>query len=328
MTSAFLSVLFLGAVRDYATGLEVVWDIQPVSATRIYVAERPGRVRIIESGKLRETPYATLPVSTGGQGGLFDLCPAPDYSTSGTIYVTHTVEGEGGHGLRLARFQDTGNKLVDKGTIFSGPKSTDPAHFGGRMVFGPEGYLYLTLGERHEKEKARLPNQPYGKTIRIDPATKKWTVYTKGHRNPQGLAYDPVSNTLADSEHGPSGYDAPHGYDEVNILRPGADYGWPRIWGSKTFAGSRVADKYWVQAVAPGSLAFYKGDLLVPMLAGQSLWRVNIRDGGVIGFSKVPGIYQGRLRSIAVLPDDSVLVGTSNGENGQKTDKIVRITGL
>ncbi|RYG43363.1 hypothetical protein EON79_17115 [bacterium] len=334
-SNLYVSLLILSAlllapieVSDYATGLEVVWDIEPVSASRTYVLERPGRVRLIEGGKLQAAAYANLPVGTGGQGGLFDLESSPDYAKSGIVYITHTVKGEGGHWLRLAKFKDTGTGLEDTGTIFTGPKSTDPAHFGGRMAFGPGGKLFLSLGERHEKEKAAQDGVPYGKTIAIDPATKEWSVHTKGHRNPQGIAYDPASKVLAVSEHGPTNYDAPRGYDEVNILRPGADYGWPRVWGDKTLAGTRVADKFWVEATAPGGLDFYKGDLLVPMLASKALWRVDLQDGKVTGSSRITGIDAGRLRSVATLPDGSVLVGTSNGERGRKVDKVLRITGL
>jgi len=327
-------------VTPVAEGLEVVWDIEPVSDTKMFVLERPGRVRIFENGQLASATYATVPeIATGGQGGLLDLALAPDYATSKRVFLSYTVRGGGGERLRIARFRDTGQTLQFEQTIFEGTEKEDPAHFGGRMAFGRDGKLYVTHGERHDKELAQDANQFNGKVLRMNPdgtppsdnplfaqGGNARFVWTLGHRNPQGLAVDPRSGAVAVSEHGPSNYDAPHGYDEVNVLTKAANYGWPVIWGDKAQSGMRVADYVWVEATAPGGLAFRNGDLFVPMLAGEALWRLRMANGSVSSAEKIVGSEHGRLRSIGVSPDGTLYIGTSNGQDGQKVDRILKVT--
>ncbi|RYG34261.1 hypothetical protein EON81_16005 [bacterium] len=308
--------------------MSVVWDVEPITASRIFVTERPGRVRLIRNGVLQSAPYATIPVAATGQGGLFDLCPAPDYATSKKVYLTYTVQDSGGVWLRLTECSDTGSTLTLGRVIFNGPKSTDPSHFGGRMTFGPNGNLYLTLGERHERDKAPDPKQPYGKVMRIDPRTRAARVFTRGHRNPYGLAYNASNGTFAEAEHGPSGYDAPGGFDEVNVLAANGDYGWPRVWGSMTLPGTKPPERFWESATPPGGLVWHRNNLLMTALGSQELWRINVQNGRVIGSAKVDGVSAGRLRGIGVLPDNSVLIGTSNSEGGGTGDKVIRVTGL
>jgi quinoprotein glucose dehydrogenase len=325
-------------VETVADGLSVVWDIEFASPTRAYVLERAGRVRVLENGRLRSGAYASIPgLVQAGQGGLQDMCLAPDYARSKTVYLTYTVRDENGIKLRMARFRDTGNGLRFERTLFEGPSKGDPAHFGARMTFGPGGKLFLTLGERHDKERAQLVNRPNGKVMRFNPdgsaprdnpfydrGGAARFVWTYGHRNPQGIAYDPRTQTLAVSEHGPSRYDAPRGYDEVNLLRRGANYGWPVVWGGTARQGMRVADRWWREPVAPGGAAFLGRDLLVPMLNGRSLWRVRIANGRVTGSEEVLTGH-GRLRCVTVGPDGLAYVGTSNGENGRTVDKVLRV---
>lgn len=325
-------------VTEVAQGLSCVWDIEFVTPSRAYVLERDGQVRVFENGKLADAVYATIPeLVQRGQGGLLDLLPFADYATSKRVYLTYTVAGEPGVKLRMAVFRDTGTTLEFEKVLFEGPSKDDPAHFGGRMTLGPDGKLFLTLGERHSKELAQDVTAPNGKVLRFNPdgsapadnpfAGQSGTapfVWTYGHRNPQGIAYDPTTGLLVDSEHGPSNYDAPRGFDEVNVLKPGTNYGWPVIWGGTAKDGMQVADRWWEAAVAPGGAAFANGKLLVPMLAGTSLWQLTFAAGKVTDSQRRVTNY-GRLRCVGVAPDGKVYVGTSNGEKGEKVDKILLV---
>jgi len=327
-------------VAEVVDGLSVVWDIEPVNDTKMFVLERPGRVRLLQGGKLSPGTYATVPeLALGGQGGLFDLALAPDYRTSRNVYLAYTVRDARGMKLRVARFKDTGKTLKFQRTLFQGPSKNDPAHFGGRLAFGRDGKLYVTHGERHDKAWAQDPARINGKVLRMNPdgtppadnpmyarGGNSRFVWTYGHRNPQGIAVDPRSGTVAVSEHGPSNYDAPRGYDEVNVLRRGSNYGWPLVWGDDTRNGLRKPDYMWTEATAPGGLAFHNGDLLVPMLAGKALWRVRLANGNAATATKVVGDDYGRIRTVAVSPNGTVYIGTSNGERGQKIDRILRVS--
>jgi quinoprotein glucose dehydrogenase len=322
-----------------ADGLSVVWDIEFVSKRRAYILERDNRVRLWDNGKLSPKTYAQVPIAVqAGQGGLQDMCLAPDYDESKIVYLTYTVRNDQGVQLHCARFRDTGETLEFRDTVFRGPSKNDPAHFGARMTFGPEGKLFLTLGERHDRQRAQAIAQPNGKVVRMNPDGSPVEsnpffdrggfdrfVWTYGHRNPQGLAFNPQTGVLAVSEHGPSGYDGRRGFDEVNLLRKGANYGWPTVYGGQTGPNVRVADKWWEEPVAPGGLAFLGQDLLVPMLNGMALWRVRLQGEKVTSSQKVLTGH-GRLRCVTVGPDGKhVYVGTSNGENGQKIDKVLRV---
>jgi glucose/arabinose dehydrogenase len=338
---ALIALMPQGApsVTTVADGLSVVWDIEFTSRNRAYILERNNRVRLWQNGKLRTAPYARIPgVVQRGQGGLLDLCLAPDYNRTRIVYFTYTVQDGNGVKLRLARFWDTGKGFKLLNILYEGPSKTDPAHFGGRITFGPGGKLFLTLGERHDKAWAQEIGRANGKVMRFNPSGsaprdnpfyaqggQARFVWSYGHRNPQGIAYDPGTGTLAVSEHGPSNYDAPRGFDEVNILRPGANYGWPIIWGGETEPGMRVADKWWEAPVAPGGAAFKGRDLYVSMLNGQSLWRLRIANGQVTDAGEVLGNAYGRLRCVTTGPDGALYVGTSNGENGNRVDKVLRV---
>jgi quinoprotein glucose dehydrogenase len=344
MIIAVLPALALGlvpaqSVEIVAEGLEVPWDIEPVSATRTFVLERPGRVRLIENGRLRPEPYGTIPgVVARGQGGLHDLVPYPDYARSKLVAVSYTVRDANGLKLRVSRFRDTGTGLRFDRTLFEGPSKRDPAHFGGRMAFGPQGKLFITHGERHDRQWAQDLGRINGKVLRINPdgsiprdnpfygrAGARKEVWSYGHRNPQGIAFDPTTGVLAVSEHGPSTYDGPRGYDEVNILRRGSNYGWPRIWGDRTAPGMRVPDYFWTEATAPGGLAMAKGQIAVPCLGSRALYIGQVVNGKITGMRQVVGNEHGRIRAAAYAPDGSLYFSTSNGERGRRVDRIMRL---
>jgi len=325
-------------VVTVAEGLEVPWDIEPVSNDRLYVLERPGRVRVVQGGQLHSGTYATVPdLAVAGQGGLLDMALYPDYATSKLAAVSYTVQDAGGYKLRVARFRDTGTTLQFDRVLFEGSSKGDPAHFGGRMTFGPGGKLFITHGERHDKQLAQDLGHVNGKVLRINPdgtipndnpfsntAGARKEIWTLGHRNPQGIAYDPARGLLVVSEHGPSNYDAPRGYDEVNILERGANYGWPQIWGDRTAQGMRSPDYFWTEATAPGGLAFARGSLFVPCLGGTALYRSAVSGGRITGMSRITSDF-GRLRAAAATPDGTLYFSTSNGENGSRVDKILKL---
>jgi len=293
------------------SGLEHPWGLAFLPDGRMLVTERPGRMRVIEQGgKLDPVPIAGLPrVDPQGQGGLLDVVLHPQFASNGWVYWTYAQRDvRGRNGTELARGKLEGApgayRMTDVRTLFKlEPKDDSGMHFGSRIVFDRAGFVYVTFGERGTKERAQKRDDIAGKIVRLTedgrPAPDNpWVaeigtrpeIFSLGHRNVQGAALHPATGVLWAIEHGPQGG------DELNIVKAGANYGWPIItYGVNYVTGTKIGEgtakpglmqpvKYWVPSPAISGLAFYtgdkfprwRGDALIGALRGQSVIRVRL----------------------------------------------------
>lgn len=302
-------------VVEVAGGLANPWSIAFLPGGDMLVTERAGRLRIIRDGVLDPEPIAGVPeVRTTILGGLLDVLLHPDFETNRLVYLSYSkatdepsnapVASAGGEAPAEARTSTTavararldGESLIGLEEIFvASTRSVSPTNFGGRMAFGRDGYLYLTVGERQEQERAQDPMDHAGKVLRLrDDGTAPDDnpfaglpdylpeIYTLGHRSPQGLAVNPDTGELWENEHGPLGG------DEINVLVPGGNYGWPLVSYGTDYDGTEITETglttlpgyeppfmYWVPSIAISGLSFYEGDAF-------ALWRGNAFVGSMM----------------------------------------------
>jgi glucose/arabinose dehydrogenase len=325
------------------SGLEHPWGHTFLPDNRILITERPGRLRIVEKGRLNPDPVAGLPeIVARGQGGLLDVALHPDFATNQLVYFSYSGAGAGGIGTDVARGKLVGNRLEGVEVIFRmDPKSNTGHHFGSRLVFDREGYLYITLGDRGEKQRAQRPDDHAGSVIRLHddgrvPADnpfvglKDWRPekYTLGHRNMQGATLNPETNEVWTHEHGPKGG------DEINIIRPGRNYGWPVItYGVNYVFGTRIGEGtqkpgmeqplyYWVPSIAPSGMTFYTGDtfprwrgnLLIGALKDQMLVRLVLKGEKVVSEERLLKNQLGRIRDVSQGPDGYIYLLTDEAD--------------
>ncbi len=271
-------------VRDFATGLDHPWGGAFLPDGRLLVTERPGRMRIIGRDGSVSAPLAGVPpVETGGQGGLLDVALAPDFATTRQVYFCHAALVRGGALTRLvrARLSPDAKGLEDVTPILDAtpPQERGRNHFGCRIAFGPDGALFLSTGDRFvNKMRAQRLDDLAGKILRLDrngaplPGNPfagrqgaRPEIWSYGHRNPQGLAFNPWTGSLWEAEFGA------RGGDEVNLILPGRNYGWPVVTKGVDYDGSRIGEgtsrpdmeepiHAWVPSVSPSGIAFYDGD--------------------------------------------------------------------
>jgi aldose sugar dehydrogenase len=245
-------------VETVASGLESPWAVVPSPDGRLFITERPGRLRVVQGGKLDLQPVPGVPqVYYEGQGGLMDMTFHPGFVHNQWVYLAYTVKAENGAMTRVSRFTLTLGGLTDKHVIFPGfPGSDKPKHFGCRIRFGLDGKLYITLGERGEGDRAQNLMDLNGKTLRlnddgtipidnpfVDSRHSRQEIFSYGNRNSQGMAVQPGTGAIFQTEHGPSWNDAPGGGDEVNLIVAGGNYGWPLVHHRKTMNGMILP--YW-----------------------------------------------------------------------------------
>jgi glucose/arabinose dehydrogenase len=314
-------------------GLEHPWGMAFLPDGRMLVTERPGRLRVVDkSGRLEPRPIAGLPpIVAQGQGGLLDVALHPRFTNNNLVYLAFVARGEGGIGTEVARGRLAGDHLENVQVIFRmQPKSGTGRHFGSRLVFDREGYLFITLGDRGEQERAQRPDDHAGSVIRLhddgrvpsgNPFVGKtgWKPekFTLGNRNMQGAALHPQTGALWTHEHGPQGG------DEVNVIRAGANYGWPVITygvnygiGTKIGEGTQKAGMtqpvhYWVPSIAPSGMAFYagdqfprwRGDLFVGALRDEMLVRLKLDGEKVVKEERLLKRALGRVRDVRSGPD-------------------------
>ena len=344
----------------WVQGLEVPWSLVFLPDGRALVSERPGRIRLIRDGVLQEEPYAVLAaveggkgligfileLAVGGEGGLMGLALHPDFPEEPYLYAMHTYRGPDGVKNRVIRLEDRGDHgRFDKVIIENIPGGLN--HNGGRIAFGPDGMLYVTTGETFEAQLAADLNSLGGKILRLTPEGKvpednpfpDSPVYSFGHRNPQGLAWHPETGQLLASEHGPSGEFGLRAHDEINMIRPGGNYGWPNVVGApglKPYADPLVVWKE--TAVPPAGMAFYDGDLFVAVLGRGALIRISLAQLGPgyrverieRWFARAPHETRlGRIRDVVAAPDGRLYFLTSNrdgrGSPRPGDDKIYRL---
>jgi glucose/arabinose dehydrogenase len=337
-------------VETLVGGLEVPWDIVWAPDGRMIVTERPGRVRVIESGKLRSQPLFTVPdVEPTGESGLMSVALHPQFSSNHWLYLSYAYKGTGGQLVRVVRYRETGTDLVDRKLIIEDIPAAQ-FHAGCRIRFGPDGKLYITTGDATQRVLAQRLDSLAGKTLRLNddgslPSDSPFVgqsnarpeIWTYGHRNAQGLDWQPDSNLMFQTEHGPSGFDGPGGGDEVNIVEKGKNYGWPTIHHQQTGAGMESPLLEYTPAVAPGSGAFYrgsvfpqfKGNFFFGCLRGEQIRRVVLDGRRVVSQEALLEKKYGRIRAVVEGPDGFIYFSTSNrdgrGSPAKDDDRIIRL---
>jgi aldose sugar dehydrogenase len=326
-------------VKLVVEGLEQPWSVAFLPDGRMLVTEKAGRLRVVSQGKLLPNPIEGVPqVTVHGQGGLHDVVLHPDFKSNQLVYLAYAARGADGVGTELARGRLAGQRLENVQVLFrQSPKGGAGQHFGGRIVFDRQGYLYLTLGDRGERDRAQRPDDHAGSVIRLhdDGSVPKdnpfvgrngWKPekFTLGNRNIQGAAFHPQSGLLWTHEHGPQGG------DEINVIRAGLNYGWPVItYGVNYGIGTRIGEGarkegmeqplyYWVPSIAPSGMAFYtadrfprwKGNLFVGALRDQMLVRLQLDSEKVVKEERLLKGVLGRIRDVRVGPDGFIYVLT------------------
>ena len=326
-------------------GLEQPWSLAFLPDGRMLVTEKAGRLRLIANGSLHPSPIGGMPeVSVHGQGGLQDVVLHPDFARNQLVYFSFAARGTDGVGTELARGRLAGYRLEDVQVLFrQAPKGSRGQHFGGRIVFDRAGHVYLTLGDRGEMQRAQRPDDHAGSVIRLHDDGRvpkdnpfagrqgwKPEKFTIGNRNMQGAALHPQTGVLWTHEHGPQGG------DEINVMRAGANYGWPVItYGVNYGIGTRIGEgtrkegmqqplHYWVPSIAPSGMAFYtgdkferwKGDLFVGALRDQMLVRVKLDGEKVVSEERLLKGVLGRIRDVRIGPDGHIylLTDETNGK--------------
>ncbi|HRD77313.1 MAG TPA: PQQ-dependent sugar dehydrogenase, partial [Hyphomicrobiaceae bacterium] len=331
-------------VTTFAKGLAHPWSIAFLPDQRLIVTERDGRMRIIARDGRVGDPFKGVPtVAATGQGGLLDVVLAPDFATTGTIFFSFSEPRDGGlNGTSVARASlvvDEGGRgeLRDLKVVFrQQPATRGGLHFGSRLAFAPDGTLFVTLGERYQRDEAQSLEKHWGKVVRINPdgsvpADNPFVgrtgvlpeLWSLGHRNPQSAAMHPGTHELWTVEHGA------RGGDEVNIPRKGRNYGWPLITYGRDYSGARIGAGtardgleqpiyYWDPSIAPSGMAFYtsdaaphwRGNLFVGALAGQLLVRLVLDGEKVVGEERLLTDLGKRIRDVRAGPDGAVWVAT------------------
>ena len=334
-------------VESVAENLQIPWEIAFAPDGRIFFTERTGSLRVIEHGRLLEEPALKLDVADS-EGGLLGLALDPNFTKNHHIYLYYTYSDFLSKYNRVSRFNEANNNLSDE-TILIDKIPASPIHDGGRIRFGPDGKLYITTGDSSNGQLAQDLNSLAGKILRINPdgsipvdnPFENSPVYSYGHRNPQGIDWDPTTGILVESEHGPSG-EKGFAHDEINIIRPGANYGWPEVVGEQTDPKYesplyQTGTATW----APSGSSFYnsdkipflKGKFLVATLRGEHLHAFDVDTKQKKILTDEPlfeGLF-GRLRDV-VEHDGFIYLLTSNkdgrGMPAPNDDRILKIIPL
>ena len=327
-------------------GLQHPWSLAFLPDGRLLITERAGRLRIVQKDfTLDPKPISGLPkIIAGGQGGLFDVVLHPQYSKNGWIYFAYSEAGKGGWGTALARGKLVGHQMTDVQVLFSmEPKTRSNQHFGGRIVFDEAGYVYLTLGDRGEMVRAQLLGDHAGSIIRLHDDGKvpkdnpfinrvgaKSEKFTLGNRNVQGVAIHPKTGEVWTHEHGPQGG------DEINIIKPARNYGWPIItYGANYGIGTKIGEgtakagleqplHVWVPSIAPSGMAFYKGSefanwnnsLFIGALRAETLVRLELKGDKVVHEERLLQGSIGRIRDVRLGPDQFIYLLTDERAGG------------
>lgn len=338
------------ALDTIATGLTVPWAMAFAPDGRIFVTERPGRIRVIQDGVLSPTPWATLQVEASGEAGLMGIALAPDFATSKQVFVVGTFRVGGDLVNRVMRFTEREGGGADP-TVILDRIPSNALHAGNAIAFGPDSMLYVATGDARSPMRGQTGSLA-GKILRItrdgkipadnpDPASPVWA---KGFRNVQGLAWDPRTRQLFATEHGPSGFPDEllrRNNDELNAVKRDGNYGWPVVVGT-AYGPFEDPVMVWNPAIAPSGLAMYdgaefpewRGHLFVGALRGEHLRRVAIAQDakGVWRVTDQQPLFEGvlgRVRAVAFAPDGHLYLSVTNrdgrGYARQDDDKILRV---
>lgn len=326
------------------TGIGVPWSLAFLPNGDMLVTDKAGEIRVVRDGKLLPQKVEGVPpVFTRGQGGLFDLELHPDYEKNGWLYISYAAvsdkKDQNGGMTYIMRARLKENRLVDQQIIFKGePFTNSGVHFGGRLEFDKQGYLFFSIGERGEMKKAQMLDTYNGKVYRTKddgsippdnpfvntPGAVK-AAYTYGNRNPQGLALNPETGDLWETEHGPMGG------DELNIIQKGKNYGWPEITYGINYDGKIISKDtvkagmeqpviFWRPSIAVSNLLFvasdkypsWNGNIIVCALSFQLIERLEIKDNKVVHQERMLKNI-GRVRTIAQGRDGFLYLAVEGG---------------
>ncbi len=324
------------------SGFDSAWDVAFLSAADALITEKPGRLwRVnLESGSKRE--LSGLPeVANRGQGGLLAVVAHPSFDSNALIYLSYAARLENGlYTTRVMRAKLVDDALTQTKVILSAQaESRASHHFGGALLFGPDGHLFVSVGDRGDRHKAQQLDAHNGKILRlfddgsvppdnpfIGQQNELPEIFSYGHRNPQGLALDASTGRIWEAEHGP------RGGDEINHLRSGLNFGWPVITYGKEYVGGSIGEgaskpgmeqpvHYYVPSIATSGIAYYreasfpewKGSVFVGALRGQHLNRVQLRDGQFIAETRLLEDLDQRVRSVRISPAGDLYVVTEEG---------------
>ncbi len=325
-------------------GLDHPWGLAFLPGGAMVVTEREGAVRVVDARGRLGAPLAGAPrVVASGQGGMLDVAIDPDFPRNRWIYLSHAEPGRGGAGTAVvrARLDLAGNRLSELKVIFRQlPKSGGGVHFGSRLVFARDGGLFITIGERGERDRAQDFTINRGQVIRIRPdgqipadnpfvgvAGRRPEVWSYGHRNPQGAALHPETGKLWIHEHGA------RGGDEINVPAAGLNYGWPVIAYGRHYLGGRIGEGthkagleqpiyYWDPSIAPSGMAFYTGDkfpkwrgnLLVGALKYRLVARLTLDGERIVAEERMLQGLDERIRDVRQGPDGYLYLLTDSAE--------------
>lgn len=325
-------------------GLDHPWSLTFLPGGSILVVELSGQVRLLKDGALSPDPIAGVPpVFFRSQGGLFDVVLHPNFETNRLVYLSYAHGDAKANAMRVARARFDGTAFLDIEVIFEAePLKDTPVHYGGRLLFLPDGTLLVTTGDGFDyREHAQTLDNHLGKIIRINddgsvPADNPFAgrddvlpqIWSYGHRNVQGIVFDGETGRVYAHEHGAQGG------DEINIIEPGKNYGWPVITHGIDYSGARVSPfveyegmeqplLHWTPSIAPAGFTIYRGDkfpqwqgdLFAGALAGMHVRRVDMEDGAVVGQEELFGELGERIREVRTGPDGYLYLLTDK-ENG------------
>ncbi len=325
-----------------AENLNIPWDLAFLPTGEILVTERPGNLLIIKPGGERSV-IAVDNIQDQGEGGLLGLTLHPDFVNNNFLYLYKTVRNNQGETInQVWRYRYSDNELTEARLILDNIPG-GVYHDGGRLAFGPDNFLYISTGDATIPSLAQDINSLAGKILRVDDEGNPLTdnpfyeqdglsvyIWSYGHRNPQGLAWDGAGQ-LWQTEHGRSGNAS--GLDELNLIIPGANYGWPDSEGDRVLAGTVGPVKHSGASTtwAPASLAYFNGSLFFGGLRGETLYQAVLEGEKVVDFREHGQRLWGRIRTVKLGPDNYLYITTSNtdgrGQVKAGDDKIIKIRG-
>jgi glucose/arabinose dehydrogenase len=330
-------------IAEVASGLSIPWGMAVLPENQLLVSQRDETLSRVDMNSGETTEISGLPedIRVGGQGGLFDIRLAPDFEDSGWIYLSYSKDVDGQGATTLARARVNDNQLVDwQDLIVTQSRTGNSVHFGGRIAFDGKGHVFLSLGDRGERDYAQDLGNHAGSILRLNldgsvPEDNPFVgqdnalpeIWSYGHRNVQGLFYNTETDTLWAQEHGP------RGGDEINLVKPGNNYGWPEIsygkeyWaplavGEEKKAGMEQPVKMYDPSIAPSGLIQYQGELFPAwqgkLLSGaMKLQHLNIvtlnENNEAVDEKRLLRSLNSRIRNVIEAPDGAVLVGTDAG---------------
>jgi glucose/arabinose dehydrogenase len=329
-------------VQTIVTNVEIPWSLAFAPDGRLFFTERAGRVRVYQNGQLVPDPALVVSdVRHEGEGGLLGIALHPDFAQNRFVYLLYTADTPAGRRNRLARYREVNNTLGDRAILLESIAAAG-IHNGGRIRFGPDGLLYLTMGDAANTALSQMLSSPNGKVLRLNDDGSAASgnpfaseVWTWGHRNPQGLDWHPTTGDLWATEHGATAN------DEINLLRQGRNYGWPVIEGAATRPDMEAPVRFFApSSVAPSGASFYtaarmaglQSNFFFGTLAGRHIHRVilDAADPTRIASTErwLDGRF-GRIRDVVTGPDGALYFCTNNrdgrGSPVSTDDRIARI---